>query len=251
MEDVAARQPELGLQLDRRAGLEARPRRPAPRHRQSSIGSASTRVERAQRAPRSPAALAPAWSRREQPRGHVQREAGQRLRAGARAGRRRGCSGRSASGSRPRTAAGAGIRPAGGLPRSAAASCGCSLVDVERPGERLARVDRGVAQPRQPRQQHVELELRALRRRLGRRLAQQRGRAPPARRSRARRARARAAARPSGPRRARRRCRSPVTSTPQRSSAPARAAAPASAAVSAPMPPTGTSQSPVPLPITW
>ena len=42
-----------------------------------------------------------------------------------------------------------------------------------------------------------------------------------------------------------------VTSAPQRSSAPAARAAASSSAVTAPMPPMGTSQWPLPLPITW
>ena len=42
-----------------------------------------------------------------------------------------------------------------------------------------------------------------------------------------------------------------VTSHPSRTSAPAAHATAASSSVNAPIPPTGTSQSPVPLPITW
>ena len=56
-------------------------------------------------------------------------------------------------------------------PAAAAAYASCSwlkrLVDVEGPGERGRGVDPLVAQPRQPRQQHVDLELRPLGCRLG------------------------------------------------------------------------------------
>ena len=58
-------------------------------------------------------ALASWWRSREEPRGHVQPEAGQRLRARLAQLRRRGLTGRRASGSRPRTAPARARHPGG------------------------------------------------------------------------------------------------------------------------------------------
>ena len=107
-----------------------------------------------------------------------------------------------------------------------------------------------VAQARQAREQEVDLELRPVSA-GGSRRARAGGPARPARRSPA-----------SSGRRPTTRLRLPVwkrtspspiavTSTPVRTCAPAATAASRSAAVSAPMPPIGTSQSPVPPPMAW
>ena len=143
-----------------------------------------------------------------------------------------------------------GDRPGGGL-LVGASELAVALVDVERAGERPRRRDAAVAQPRQSRQQHVDLHLRALhgRRRRGRSQAAERAR--PGRRWRTPGGRGS----PAGGERDR---RAPVvhpdrgdlgpgaqlgapTATPPRRAAP----------TTVPIPPTGTSQRPVPPPITW
>ena len=156
--------------------------------------------------------------------------------------------GRSASGSRPRTAAGRD-RPAGGL-LVRARQLRIALVDVERAGERVCWGDVGIAKPRQPASSRLSFSCEPS---GGSSPVRARAacRRPPGRRWRARRS---LDAAPRGD----------VTSAPTPSVSidtprpaaahdprPARAATAASASVSAPMPPTGTSHRPVPLPITW
>ena len=117
---------------------------------------------------------------------------------------------------------------------------GVALVDVEGAGERAGRVGRGVAQPGQPREQHVDLELRTLGVCLGHdgccagrleeavedgRGARRRGWSSPS---------------PSHPPRSPpRRGRPPSTLVPVRISAPAATAARARPSVTAPMPADG------------
>ena len=161
MEDVAARQAELGLEVDRRARLDARP--PVgvtPRAVEDRLGEDA--VQRGQRRPKRPRARALGVGR-EEPRREVQREAGQGLRArGLQLGpedRRIG----------QRVAVDlawhrVGQRPAGG-PRVRGVKLRIALVDVEGAEEGVRGIDGGVAQSREPREQQVDLELCALRRR--------------------------------------------------------------------------------------
>ena len=65
-----------------------------------------------------------------------------------------------------------GHRPGRRL-RAGALELGVALVDVEGAGEGVGRVDGAVAQPRQPREQEVDLQLRALGRCARGRLAPQ------------------------------------------------------------------------------
>ena len=132
VEDVAARERQLVLQVERGLGLQARARRRAPRSRQSSIGSASTRVERPQRGRRAPRGVPP--------RGRA-RTAG------------RACAARTASACGRRTPGAEDGRvgqrvavdlarqqrrhAAGGASRVRGLELRVALVDVERAGERL------------------------------------------------------------------------------------------------------------------
>ena len=130
-----------------------------------------------------------------------------------------------------------------------------ALVDVEGPGEGGTGVDPLVAQPRQPGQEHVDLELRALGRRLG---LDRPGAGAASSWLRTAGARPDSTVAPARAAQAlgRRHVTSPpgsteTTSAPVSTVAPAATAARASPSVTAPMPPTGTSQSPVPPPMRW
>ena len=133
VEDVAAGHAQLGLELDRGAGLQAW-LAVGPVSRQSSIGSARTELIDASVAATAAAlgrlvvgarTAAPACA------GRTGSACGRRPHAA----RGRGCSGRSANGSRPHTGAARDLAR-GGL-RVGALELGVALVDVEGAGEGL------------------------------------------------------------------------------------------------------------------
>ncbi len=161
MEDVAARQPDLPLQLGRRPGLDAGP---AVGVRRQAVGD-RLRQHRVQlrQARRQRALLGRGVRRRvaEQPGGHVQSEQGQRLEPlpnGLRAQDRRVRQSVTVDLGRRRRGQSAGLRlGVRGLQLPVA------LGDVEGAREGLARVRGGVPQARQAAQHHVDLQLGALR----------------------------------------------------------------------------------------
>ena len=246
VEDVPAREAELGLELDRRARLQAR-----LAGRARSTGSPrSARPARCSATPastRSPAPW-PAGSPREQPRRHVQPEAGQRLRA------RLAQLGAEDRGIGERVAVDLARRQLGHPPALGLAvgerELGGGLVDVKRPRERLVRdPPTGRAAAAAAVSSMLTLSCAP----SGGGSGPARPAAAPARRARRWQSTWRACTDPPSKRTS---AATPsvsieVTSTPSWISAPAPYAIPASGSVSAPIPPTGTSQSPVPLPITW
>ena len=154
-----------------------------------SIGSASTEFSEASTAACSRARSSSLFSGVASRCGNVQPEHGERLGSGCRElGREdRRVAQRVAvdlAGQRVRDVAGCGGRV--GVTQLRA-----QLVDVEGAAERRLGGDGGVAQPRQPAEQQVDLHLGALRgRQVGRSTRRAGGAAPPAPRSRARRRRA-------------------------------------------------------------
>ena len=145
-------------------------------------------------------------------------------------------------------------RPAAACAR-ARSSWRVALVDVEGAGEGVGRVDGAVAQPRQPREQQVDLQLRALGRRARRRAAAQavEHRGGDVGQHVAADGDVLAAARVGEAHRDAVGARIDGGRPRRRSAAraPAARAAASSSAVTAPIPPIGTSQWPLPLPMTW
>jgi hypothetical protein len=165
VEDVPRGQAQLALEVERRADLDAR--RPVGRAQDAVLDRLGEHaVERAQRRRERRVARAVVVAG-EQPRRHVQAEQRQRLRAAraqvgpedARVGQRVAVDlARRQVGDRP-----------GARLEVRALELRRGLVDVEGPGERLLGRDRAVAQTRQAAQQQVDLQLRALRRDRARR----------------------------------------------------------------------------------
>ena len=252
VEDVAADHAERLLEVGGRARLDARR---AVRRLVHAVGDrlGEHRVERAHRGVEQRRARGIPIRSGDEPMRHLQAEQRERLGARRRAARARGSTGRSASGSRSRPEAGSGCRRP--TPCAyAASSCDHGLVDVERAGERGLGRDAVVAQPREPPQQHVDLDLRALGRSASAAAAAARAssRASTAGPTPLSTSRPRSVlgGRPPivdlavGADRGHLGVRCAVRRRPRARRARARP-------LTRPMPPTGTSQSPVPPPITW
>ena len=257
VEDVAARQAEVPLEVGRRPHLDAGVAVGVTRqdvvqrlveHRVQCAEHRPRRLLAPDRLPRSSSARGTGGPGSAARRGSASARRRRR-------GRGRGCCGRTGCGSTTSHGANGGIRPLAATAcaswRWAMPSCTCRVPakatrgSTVRSFRRGSRVSRRLTFSWAPSGGGSSPETGA----DVRGGEQRRPAAPaPGRRGRGRGPAAhgrRAARRPRRPRRPRRRPR-PVTS-----SAPAPTAAFASASVTAPMPPTGTSQSPVPPPIRW